>query len=74
MPGNQFGKLRISNVPVLGIYFYEDNVLSRVTNEQFRMLSGGYNEEQSLFEQVISQLENEIEDLKASVINIERFF
>ena len=39
---------------------YEDNVLGRVTNEQFRMLSADYNEEQ-------------LERLKASVANVDAF-
>lgn len=52
---------------------YEDNVLGKVTNEQFRMLSSSYSDEQNLLEQVIPQLENEIESLKASAVNIECF-
>ena len=39
---------------------YEYNVLGRVTNEQFRMLSADYNEEQ-------------LERLKASVNNVDSF-
>lgn len=52
---------------------YEDNVLGKVTNEQFRMLSDGYNEEQRTIQKEISNLRKAIEDLKASTANVERF-
>lgn len=52
---------------------YEDNVLGKVTNEQFRMLSEGYNEEQRRIQEEIPKLRKAIEDLKASATNVERF-
>lgn len=52
---------------------YEDNVLGKVTNEQFRMLSDGYNEEQRGIAEQIPVLKEAIEQLKASVTNVERF-
>ena len=52
---------------------YEDNVLGRVTNEQFRMLSGEYNEEQKSLKDRIPQTAERIEKLQASITNVTRF-
>ena len=52
---------------------YEDNVLGKITNEQFRMLSDGYNAEQRTIAEQIPILQKQIEDLKASSTNVERF-
>ena len=51
----------------------EDNVLGKITNEQFRMLSDGYNAEQRTIAEQIPILQKQIEDLKASSTNVERF-
>ena len=52
---------------------YEDNVLGRVTNEQFRMLSADYNGEQKELESAIPAKEEQLERLKASVANVDAF-
>ena len=52
---------------------YEDNVLGKVTNEQFRMLSDSYNAEQRTTVERLEQLKTEIEQLKSTAINVERF-
>lgn len=52
---------------------YEDNVLGRVTNEQFRMLSADYNAEQKTLEEAIPEKEDRLEKLKASAANVEAF-
>jgi len=52
---------------------YEDNVLGKVTNEQFRMLSEGYNAEQKEIAEQIPVLQKQIEELKAATVNIEKF-
>ena len=52
---------------------YEDNVLGRVTNEQFRMLSTDYNAEQKALEEAIPRTEARLEELRASVANVEAF-
>lgn len=52
---------------------YEDHVLGKITSEQFRMLSEGYNEEQRTIQEEIPKLRKAIEDLKASATNVERF-
>lgn len=52
---------------------YEDNVLGKVTNEQFRMLSEGYNAEQKKIAEQIPILQKQIEELKEATINVERF-
>lgn len=52
---------------------YEDNVLGRVTNEQFRMLSADYNTEQKSLETAIPEKESRLEKLKASAANVDAF-
>ncbi|QEY34209.1 DUF4368 domain-containing protein [Caproiciproducens galactitolivorans] len=52
---------------------YEDNVLGRVTNEQFRMLSADYNAEQKTLEGSIPEKEARLEKLKASAANVDAF-
>ena len=52
---------------------YEGNVLSRITNEQFRMLSSDYNEEQKALAAAIPEKEARLEKLRASAANIESF-
>ena len=52
---------------------YEDNVLGRITNEQFRMLSADYNGEQNSLKERIPQTVERIEKLQASIANVSRF-
>jgi DNA invertase Pin-like site-specific DNA recombinase len=52
---------------------YEDNVLGRVTSEQFRILSGDYNAEQKELNAAIPVKEARLEKLKASAANVEAF-
>ena len=52
---------------------YEDNVLGRITNEQFCLLSEGYNAEQREITERLPILEKEIEHLKESANNVEQF-
>lgn len=52
---------------------YEDNVLGRVTSEQFRILSGDYNAEQKELNAAIPAKETRLEKLKASAANVEAF-
>lgn len=52
---------------------YEDNVLGKVTNEQFRMLSADYNAEQKVLQDAIPQKEARLERLKASAVDVDEF-
>lgn len=52
---------------------YEDSVLSRITTEQFQMLSGSYTEEQNLITVGIPQKENEIQRLRETVNETDSF-
>ena len=52
---------------------YEDNVLGRVTNEQFRMLSADYNAEQKQLAASIPEKQVKLEKLKASAANVDAF-
>ncbi|MDI9499667.1 MAG: Recombinase [Pelotomaculum sp. PtaU1.Bin035] len=52
---------------------YEDNVLGRITNEQFRMLSADYNDEQNSLKERIPQATERIIKLQESISNVSRF-
>ncbi len=71
----ELARLTKRNVELSSLFkrLYEDNVLGRITNEQFRMLSEGYNEEQRSITERLPALEQEIERLKASANNVEQF-
>ena len=71
----ELGRLEKRNGELNALFkrLYEDHVLGKVTSEQFRMLSGGYNEEQRTIQEEIPKLRKAIEDLKASATNVERF-
>ena len=72
---NELSKLEKRNTELNALFkrLYEDNVLGKITNEQFRMLSDGYNAEQRTIADQIPILQKQIEDLKASSTNVERF-
>ena len=72
---NELAKLEKLNAELNTLFkrLYEDNVLGKITNEQFRMLSDGYNAEQRTIADRIPILQKQIEDLKASSTNVERF-
>ena len=67
------GKKRCGELSALFKRLYEDNVLGRVTNEQFRMLTTDYNAEQKALEEAIPRTEARLEELRASVANVEAF-
>ena len=52
---------------------YEDNVLGRVTDEQYRMLAGDYTVEQKASEEQIPEKEARLEKLKAASANVNTF-
>ena len=52
---------------------YEDNILGRLPDEQFKLLSQGYLSEQKKKKKKIPVLENEIERLKAESAGIDKF-
>lgn len=52
---------------------YEDNVLGRITNEQFRRLSADYNAEQKTLEEAIPVKVERLEKLQASAANVDAF-
>jgi hypothetical protein len=52
---------------------YEDNVLGRVTNEQFRMLSADYNDEQKSLRDAIPAKETRLQKLMDSASNVDAF-
>lgn len=64
---------RIAELTSLFKRLYEDNVLGRITNEQFRMLSADYNAEQKELENALPEKKARLEKLKASVSNVDAF-
>lgn len=64
---------RNSELTALFKRLYEDNVLGRVTNEQFRILSSDYNSEQKTLETIIPEKEAQLETLKSSAANVDAF-
>ena len=49
---------------------YKDNVLDKISNEQFRMLSADYNAEQKQLATAIPSKQPRLEKLKASAANV----
>ena len=52
---------------------YEDNVLGRIPDEQYRILSSEYTQEQAKLKEEIPALEQRLENLKDSLSNVARF-
>ncbi len=71
----EYAKLNKRNIELNSLFkrLYEDNVLGKITNEQFRMLSEGYNTEQREISERLPILEKEIETLKSSASNVDKF-
>ena len=66
-------KKRSAELSKLFKRLYEDNVLGRVTDEQYRMLSGDYTDEQRLLEEEIPKKEEWLAQLKSREANVEAF-
>lgn len=64
---------RRNELTVLFKRLYEDNVLGRVTNEQFRLLSADYNAEQREIDEALPLKEERLEKLKSSSANVDAF-
>lgn len=71
----ELGKLEKRNNELNKLFtkLYEDNVLGRITNEQFRMLSDIYNQEQREIKETVPKLQERIEEPKAQATNVEKF-
>lgn len=52
---------------------YEDNVLGRINNEQFRMLSCSYTDEQKSIDTKLPELEKQIQNLQQAASDVEKF-
>ena len=66
-------KKRSAELSKLFKRLYEDNVLGRVTDEQYRMLSGDYTDEQRMLEEQIPQKEQRLAQLQAREANVDAF-
>lgn len=71
----ELGQMRRRDAELSTLFkrLYEDNVLGKVTNEQFWMLSGDYNTEQKSLKERIPQIADRIEKLQSSISNVSRF-
>ena len=65
---------RVNELKSLFKRLYEDNVLGRISDEQFRTLSADYMDEQKVLEAKIPELDAEIEQLKENSTNVQKFF
>ena len=65
---------RIVELKSLFKRLYEDNVLGRISDEQYRMLSVDYNNEQKELEASIPEFQKEIDTLKNECTNVQKFF
>ena len=66
-------KKRSAELSKLFKRLYEDNVLGRVTDEQYRMLSGDYSDEQRMLEEQIPQKGQRLAQLQAREANVDAF-
>ena len=64
---------RVTELKALFKRLYEDNVLGRISDEQFRMLSAEYTEEQKSLEARLPELEREIDAMRENATNVQRF-
>ena len=64
---------RQSELTALFKRLYEDNVLGRITDEQFRLLSNDYTKEQAEIEEALPKVKEQLQKLKDSAANIGRF-
>ena len=66
-------KQRSSELITLFTRLYEDNVLGRISDDQYRMLAEAYTTEKREVDAKIPDLEHEVEQLKESTSNVQRF-
>ena len=64
---------RQSELTALFKRLYEDNVLGRITDEQFRLLSKDYTKEQSEIAEELPTMKERLQKLKGSAANVSRF-
>ena len=64
---------RVQELKSLFKRLYEDNVLGRISDEQFRILSGDYTDEKIALEKRLPVLEKEIGSLKEKATDTQRF-
>lgn len=64
---------RQSELTALFKRLYEDNVLGRITDEQFRLLSKDYTKEQAEIDAELPKIKAQLQSLKDSAANVGRF-
>ncbi len=66
-------KKRRDELTALFKRLYEDNVLGKITNEQFRFLSGDYNAEQKALDEAIPVKQERLDKLRLTADNVNAF-
>jgi len=66
-------KKRESELTTLFKQLYEDNVLGRISDEQYNLLSTEYTQEREAIKEGLPRLADQMEQLKNSLSNAERF-
>ena len=64
---------RLAEVGAIFRKLYEDHVLGTIDDEQFRMLSQGYTEEQNKLKVEITELNTTISELQSQTANTSKF-
>ncbi|MDR1747864.1 MAG: recombinase family protein [Spirochaetaceae bacterium] len=67
------GRRRDSELTALFKRLYEDNVLGRIPNEHFRLLSAEYTAEEAQLQSKLPELEKRMEQLQNSLTDVTRF-
>lgn len=71
----ELDKLRKRETELVTLFkrLYEENVLGRIPDEQYELLSAGYIQEREMVKSSIPKLEEQLEQIKNSLSNTERF-
>lgn len=64
---------RLAEVGIIFRKLYEDHVLGTIDDDQFRMLSQGYTDEQNQLKAEISDLKHTMQELQSQTANTARF-
>lgn len=71
----ELDKLRKRETELTALFkqLYEDNILGRIPNEQYELLSAEHIQEREAIKSSIPKLEEQLEQLKSSLSNAERY-
>ncbi len=64
---------RLDELDRLFLRLYEDNVVGRISDERYAMMSGAYEEEQATLKAVTETLRQEIQAQEQRIVNLDQF-